>query len=108
MPKPRKPVRPVSVRRAAELAEYRKRRRRYLKEHPECECCLGAVSDGTRMKVNKSEDIHHTRGRWGKLLNMECYWLAVCRWHHRLIGEYPDLARDMGWLCEKGKWGVLT
>lgn len=53
----------------------------------------------------KSEDVHHMRGRIGRLLCDKRYWLAVSREGHEKIGREPDWARRMGYLCVKGQWG---
>lgn len=51
-------------------------------------------------------DIHHMRGRLGKLLTDERYFMAVCRKAHLWIHDNIELARQRGWICETGKWGV--
>ena len=53
----------------------------------------------------KAEDVHHMRGRVGKLLCDVRHWLAVSREGHEKIGREPEWARRMGYLCAKGQWG---
>ena len=52
----------------------------------------------------KGIDVHHTRGRLGKLLLDERYWVALCRLHHAQVHAYPGWARSKGLICEKGDW----
>jgi 5-methylcytosine-specific restriction endonuclease McrA len=80
--KRRKPLRPVSARRAAELKQYTILRRAYLSEHPHCEVC-GA----------RAHEIHHMlpRGRGGKLLDTSIF-LALCRRCHRQAHDNPNWA----------------
>lgn len=85
----------VSDRQRKRLAEYSKLKREYLKQHPFCEV----------YPDRRSEDIHHLRGRTGRLLCDTRYWCAVSRAGHVWIHNNIQWARDNGWLCEKGKWG---
>lgn len=54
---------------------------------------------------NPATDVHHTRGRAGRLLLDTQYWVAVCRQCHEWIGSNPNEARKAGLLCSKGEWG---
>ena len=42
-------------------------------------------------------EIHHKKGRVGKLLLDQNYWLAVSREGHRKIEENPEWAKEMGY-----------
>ena len=89
-----KPVRPMSEKRQKEMKEYMKLRRKFLKENPICQCECD----------RKSVDVHHTRGRAGKMLNLTQFWLAVCRQHHDWVHLNPDQARRLGYTAPVGKW----
>lgn len=84
----RSPLKPVSDKRQAQLREYTKLRRNFLKACPVCEVC----------QKGKSWDIHHKAGRIGKRLLDQFYWLAVCRTCHDLIHSNPAWAREQGFI----------
>lgn len=42
-------------------------------------------------------EIHHMKGRVGKLLLDDRFWLAVSREGHRRIEENPEWAKEMGY-----------
>jgi hypothetical protein len=86
---------PMSAKRREEMKIYGKKRKTFLAENPKC-----AVYPS-----RKATDIHHMRGRAGKLFLCEDYWLAVSREAHIKIGQEPQWARDNGYLCAKGEWG---
>lgn len=92
MPKPVKQVkqkRPrikqVSEKRKHELAVYKKLKPIYMEEHPNCVRC-----------GKKATDIHHGKGRAGKMLNIMYYWRAVCRPCHTWIETHPIDAIEQG------------
>ena len=74
---------------------YKKLRKKFLEENPKC----------AAYPNRKATDVHHTRGRAGKLFLCTHYWLAVSRQAHIRIGEDPAWARENGYLCAKGHWG---
>lgn len=82
--------------------EYRERRplvKRLLTERPYCEACpVFAQHDGLGVyNRRRSQDIHEMvrRSQGGSILE-ESNLLAVCRECHRRIGNYPQLAFDLG------------
>lgn len=82
--------------------EYRERRplvARLLEEHPLCQACaVFASHDGkVTYRRNRSCDIHEIvrRSQGGSILD-EDNLLAVCRPCHQRIGNYPQLAFDLG------------
>jgi len=81
----KKPVRisMKSVKRKVEEKLYLKKKKEYLTAHIRCE---------VKGCNHVSEDLHHMRGRLGKLLYDEKYFIAVCRDHHTLIECSPDWA----------------
>lgn len=90
-PKPvKKPIKKVSDKRAAELAQYTRIRNWYLNNHSECQAC---TDDCT----GKATEIHHMKGRIGKLLIDDYWFLAVCRACHNRIENNPEEAKENGW-----------
>jgi hypothetical protein len=83
--KKKKPISIKSVKRMAEEKLYLKKKKEYLTAHIRCE-----VKGCNRV----SEDLHHVKGRVGKLLYDERYFMAVCREHHRIIEDEPAFAKQ--------------
>ncbi len=48
--------------------------------------------------VNRADDVHHTHGRRGKMLNDQKHWTFLCRHHHRWVHDNAKAARAMGLL----------
>lgn len=94
--KPRYRIPAISKARYARMKEYGKLRKEFLATNKLCARC-----------GKKATDIHHTRGRVGRLLCMSAHWISVCRQCHQWIGENPNEARAEGLLCELGKWNTL-
>lgn len=83
-------------------AEYRLRRplvARLLSERPWCEACpVFAAHDGKVTYTRRpSVDVHELvrRSQGGSILD-EANLMCVCRDCHRRIGNYPQLAFDLG------------
>lgn len=115
-------IRPVSKRRQAATAEYRAAAKKFVKDAikagktcpvfdayaslpPQAQAFLRQPWDG-RLRCVKVNEVHHTRGRAGALLNDQRFWLAVSKWGHRLIHTMPELARQRGWMCHPGQWNT--
>jgi hypothetical protein len=95
--KEEKPVKRISIRSVKRMAEERlfaKKKKEYLTAHIRCE-----VKGCNRV----SEDIHHKKGRVGKLLYDERFFLAVCRNHHTEIETNPDAAKQNGYSLSRLK-----
>jgi hypothetical protein len=95
--KEEKPVKRISIRSVKRMAEERlfaKKKKEYLTAHIRCE-----VKGCNRV----SEDIHHKKGRIGKLLYDERFFLAVCRVHHTEIETNPDAAKQNGYSLSRLK-----
>lgn len=83
-------IKPVSDKRAEELAIYRPIRDAYLKEFTTCE-----VKECT----NPSTHIHHKGGRLGKTVYDSNLFMAVCNGcHPSKIHLNPEWSRAMGYL----------
>ena len=90
---PRKPIPKATKSRAAQVIEYRKIRKAYLKVNPACESgpLLWPMAKCSRVAT----DIHHMRGRIGAMLTKEAYFLPVCRTCHCYIHDNPKDAREL-------------
>lgn len=75
---------------------YSKKKAKFLELHPVCPVF------GT-----PTVEIHHQRGRLGRLCNDERFWVAVSRAGHQWIHEHPSEARAKGLLCAMGEWSNL-
>lgn len=100
--KPRKPIRKVSAERSKRLREYSPRRAKWLAINNRC-----AVFPELR-----ATEIHHTRGRIGRLLNMIEFWVPVSRKGHDWINANPAEARNRTWyglplLCAVGQYNTV-
>lgn len=93
------PIKPISAKRAVELREYQKEKKLWLKEHRCCERC-GSHTDTNHVVI----DLHHVRGRVGKLLRAQHFWMPLCRQCHNWVHENPTPAREQGFLAELGDW----
>lgn len=88
-PKEEKPVpKPISIRTVKRIAEeklYSKKKKEYLTKHIRCEV------PGCHMVA---EELHHKKGRIGKLIYNEKYFMGVCIPHHRRIEDDPTWAKE--------------
>ena len=83
-------ISPISKRKAEELAIYRVKRDKYLKENDICE--VKECDSG-------STHIHHKNGRIGEMIHNHKFFMAVCNGcHPQKIHENPAWARENGYL----------
>ncbi len=98
-PKPRKPLRKVSKAHGVKLRIYYKLRNVFLQENPACQIC---VVRG--LTPAPATEVHHIRGRAGKLLSDSRYWASSCfscrEWPH----ANPKVAREIGILAPSRDW----
>lgn len=95
----RKPIARRTKARASEDRIYLRRRRAFLNKHRRC-----AVFNFP------SNQVHHSRGRDGRLLLEERWWIPVSAEGHAWIDRCRNQARKILWngipiLCAKGDWG---
>lgn len=90
----------VSAKRAAQLAEYSILRKLWLVEHPHCLVKL------THSGPRRSKDVHHKRGKVGRLLCDTRFFLGVCRECHDAIHACPKAARHRGLLAPAAEFNV--
>lgn len=74
---------------SAEQKAYRKVRNEYLSAYPMCQARL----DGCQ---GEATEVHHKRGRVGRLLTDARYFLAVCHSCHEWIELHPQEAKKLG------------
>lgn len=82
-----RPVNKVSEKRAGQNAQYMKLRNEYLALYPMCE-----VEDCDQ----RSQDVHHQRGKEGERLLDTNFFMAVCRNHHIYYTEHSKEAIEKG------------
>lgn len=97
---------PFSIRRVSSVKaklnrEYSRLRVKFLAEKVWCEACI--LYGVPRMRATQ---VHHSRGRGRNLQNDVRYFKALCGRCHILIHQDIPLARQLGLICEKGKWMV--
>jgi len=97
----------ISDKRAAENSLYKKEKEVFLKEHWRCRACPSLPSVKTKHPYsNFSSEIHHTRGRTGRLLRDQRFWMPVCRRCHEWIHTNMNEARKVDLLCQLGEWNT--
>jgi len=84
----------ISDQQRKRLKAYYAARDKFMAENKCCQVCGDAATD-----------CHHSRGRAGPLISDPTYFKALCRTHHDLCRDKPNEARELGILCERGKWG---
>ena len=109
----RRAIRPVSKRRQKVTAEYRVAAREFVRLAKSWGETCPVVNTIPELKhgrkyghpiSNELNEVHHMRGRSGKLLTDQRYWLAVSKQGHRWIHENISKARGHGWICAEGDW----
>lgn len=110
MQKRRKPLKRTPLKRGAPPKKRSKKReklyeerrefvKKILQERPLCEACriFAAHDDKATFKIHMSRDVHEVirRSQGGSIVDEENV-LAVCRPCHVRIGNYPQLAFDLG------------
>lgn len=97
----RTPIRRVSKKQAARLAEYRKVKAEWALIHRFCEIGPILHKAGYAVQCKRITDHpHHVRGRSGSLLSDTRYWKASCRGecHPAFLHNNPGIARELGLL----------
>jgi hypothetical protein len=65
---------------------------------------MEAIKELRDSGINKLVEIHHMRGRKGRLLLNQQFWMAVSKQGHQWIHDNPAAARKHGWLCPVEQW----
>lgn len=92
----RSPLRRVSKKRASEGKEYQAVSRAFLVANPTCQACY----------KEPATELHHKRGRIGKLLIDTRFFMAVDSDCHEFIHANPNRARELGLLAPANEWNV--
>lgn len=86
----RQPIARVSDKRSKEERIYSGRRIIFLAGNPSCQANIPGIC------LRKSCEVHHKKGRVGKLFLDERFWLATCRKCHEWIEANPEKAKLLG------------
>lgn len=89
-------LRRVSPKRARENREYAKERDAWLNGRA-CQHCVGTYV----------VELHHYRGRIGRLLRDQRFWIALCTECHTHVHNRPEWARRVGLLAPVNEWNVF-
>lgn len=87
----RTPIRKISSKRAKEVRIYLKLAAEFLQENPVCHVCA----------IRHSNEVHHTKGRQGSMLNNRAFWISVCRFCHTRIENNRAWAMSQGYLVDR-------
>jgi hypothetical protein len=87
--KRKKGVNKVSEKRAEELKEYKKEARIFKKQNPNCQLKYSGCT-------GKTEHVHHTRGKEGKMLLNKKFWKSACPHCHDIATEHSKEAIETG------------
>lgn len=100
----RKPLKKQSRARAREMRIYHEERRDWLAlpEHAACAICL-CLGQSPR----PATEVHHSRGRVGRLLRDQRFWVASCRSCRDVPHERPNWAREVGILSSAADWNTF-
>lgn len=85
-------IRRISKRRKPEYQAYLKERNEFLHGRL-CEFPDNAALPGC---YRLATTVHHMKGRAGKLLRDQMYWLPLCFEHHSWVENHKQTSRKMG------------
>jgi len=85
-------IKKVSEKRKLEDIEYKRLRLEFLSK-PENKICPIMKTETT--------DIHHKKGRIGKLYLETTFWIALSREGHRMVEENPEWAKEQGYSLDR-------
>ena len=93
-------IRQVTRKRANENSKYTAVRRKFLEANPDCGLC-----------GNPATEIHHTRGRIGRLLCASEFFVPLCSECHRDCHTAPSEFREKKWngiplFCKPADWNT--
>lgn len=94
-PTKQKPLAPRSPKRAKQEKEYSSKRKIFMLDNPICQANISGLC------TTYSTDVHHVKGRSGKLLLEVSEWMSVCRACHQWIETHPVEATALGYRKSK-------
>lgn len=102
----RKRIAPMSEHRRAELLDYGIARKLFLRQRPNCEACpkMVGMHPCVDARSHPATDVHHKKGRQGKLLLNQKHWIPCCSHSHDFIHRNPAIARALDLLAQPGEW----
>lgn len=98
----RKFIRHATDGRAKQNREYKRLRKEWL-AGKECEGCWPIFN----RKQAPATELHHRRGRAGRLLLESRWFCALCDECHRYVHDHPNGARELGLLAKHGEWNTI-
>ena len=102
-PAPKRRLPKVKASRRAELSKYARILPAWKAAHPTCEVCPVIKAAGYQVRCTvKTTHPHHVKGRIGKLLYDERFFLSCCdgEGHPGFIHDrHPSIARELGLLA---------
>lgn len=101
--KPRKPIKKQSCARQREMRAYYEERVDFLLKPENLACAVCRCLGESPMSAT---EIHHARGRCGRLLRDQRFWVATCRSHRETPHQRPTWARAMGLLSTATEWNT--
>lgn len=101
--KPRKPLKKQSKARAREMRLYYEEKTEFLLRPENLVCAICRVLGVSPMAAT---EVHHSRGRIGRLLRDQRFWVGSCRSCREIPHSRPAWAREMGLLCKASEWNV--
>ena len=96
----RTPLSNRSSKKASRDREYTKVRKHFLIMHPKCGASVVGCS-------KRATEIHHVRGRIGRLQCDTRFFMAICRKCHDWIGDNGKKARAIGLLAPAWEFNVF-
>lgn len=95
-----KRINPISKKKIAIGKLYRAEAREFLLNNP---WCAWGLKQNPPQHIRATQ-IHHQRGRVGRLLREQRFWIPVCQVGHDWIHANIEAARGLGLICQKGQW----
>jgi hypothetical protein len=96
------PLKAISNKRAKQNDEYKRVKAAWINQR-ERENRMGC--DGCAMY--RGSELHHRRGRIGRLLTFTPEFRWLCRDCHNAVHEHPAWARECGLLAPSSEWNVF-
>ena len=84
----------ISEKQLKALKDYRIVRDEFMSSHPICEARLSECT-------KNATDLHHKKGRVGKLLTDKKFFMAVCRSCHNKIEDGGEWVYEMGFKIKR-------
>ena len=103
----RKPaLKKVAASRRKQLAQYYADKAVFLAlpENQHCEICRARKAAGENVRIAPASEIHHKRGRRGRLLCWQPGWIASCFGCREFPHAHPARARELGLLSSPAEW----